>query len=273
MIREVLIPLFPRAAYFPDFLTPNQSEGGLDAGLAAVLATPPRRIERELGILDRRVGAPSWVRRLTELPERERLLGAIRVYHDTALAPAEERVRARIDAERAARGRALLDGGVHRMLAGASPSMRWEPPVLHVDYPAEDRDMWLQGRGLRLVPSYFCWQSPVSMFDPELPPVLFYPLLHEPAPGAAGDGEGEPLTALLGRTRATVLRITAAGAGATTGELARAAGVSDSSASRHASVLRDAGLLASTRYATSVLHTLTPAGAAMLRARRRRPHG
>ena len=31
-----------------------------------------------------------------------------------------------------------------------------------------------------------------------------------------------------------------------------------------------AGLLSSNRYATNVLHTLTPAGAAMLRARRAR---
>ncbi|MFD5315711.1 helix-turn-helix domain-containing protein [Streptomyces sp. NPDC127098] len=269
LVREVLVPLFPRAAYFPDFLTPSQSEQGLEAGLEAIAATPTPRVARELRLFERRVGAPSWIGRLTRGGERAELLGAIRTYHAVALAPADDLMRARVDAERAARARNLLDGGVHALLDNLGPSIRWRPPVLHVDYPAEEREMRLDGRGLRLVPSYFCWGSPVSMYDPELPPVLFYPLLHEPAPLA--DDSGEPLTALLGRTRATVLRAAASGAGATTGELARAAAVSDSSASRHASVLREAGLLSSSRFATSVLHTLTPAGAAMLRAGRRPP--
>lgn len=61
-------------------------------------------------------------------------------------------------------------------------------------------------------------------------------------------------------------------AGATTGEIARAAGVSASSASRHATALRDAGLITSHRNA-SVLHTLTPVGAAVLRAATRAPSG
>ncbi|GAB2922826.1 ArsR/SmtB family transcription factor [Streptomyces mayteni] len=268
LVRDMLVPLFPRAAYFPDFLTPSQSEHGLAAGLEGIAAVPPHRVAHELRLLERRVGAPPWIRRLADRRERRELLTAIRVYHDVALAPGDEVVRARIDAERAARARDVLDGGVHALLRSLGPTIRWEPPVLHVDYPAEERELRLDGRGLRLVPSYFCWGSPVSMFDPELPPVLLYPLLHEPT--VRRSEAFEPLGALLGRTRATVLRAAAAGAGATTGELARAAGVSDSSASRHASVLRDAGLLSSTRYTSSVLHTLTPAGAAMLRAQRAR---
>ncbi|MFK0284096.1 ArsR/SmtB family transcription factor [Streptomyces sp. NPDC090499] len=91
----------------------------------------------------------------------------------------------------------------------------------------------------------------------------------EPRPPARpsagrGQGAGASLTSLLGRTRATVLRAVAAGA--TTGELARVAGVSASSISQHTSVLREAGLITSQRQAASVLHTLTPLGASMLRA-------
>ncbi|MDX2745642.1 MULTISPECIES: helix-turn-helix domain-containing protein [Streptomyces] len=47
-------------------------------------------------------------------------------------------------------------------------------------------------------------------------------------------------------------------------------GVSASSASRHATVLRDAGLVTSSRHGASVLHTLTPVGASVLRASTRR---
>jgi DNA-binding transcriptional ArsR family regulator len=94
-----------------------------------------------------------------------------------------------------------------------------------------------------------------------MPPVLVYPLHQQPSPVQS---PGASLTALLGRTRATVLR--AAAAGATTSELARVAGVSASCVSQHTTVLRDAGLITSQRQAASILHTLTPLGASMLRA-------
>jgi DNA-binding transcriptional ArsR family regulator len=102
--------------------------------------------------------------------------------------------------------------------------------------------------------------------DPELAPVLMYGLRHEPDAGSlpARLSGGAPLAVLVGRTRAQVLRVIASGA--TTGELARALGVSASSASQHAGALRDAGLAVSHRHGTSVLHTLTPLGAALLRA-------
>ena len=103
-----------------------------------------------------------------------------------------------------------------------------------------------------------------------------YPLLHEQPSASSPQGrrvlDDSPeasLTTLLGQTRATALWASAAGA--TTGEIARAAGVSASSASRHASALRDAGLITSSRHATTVLHTLTPAGASVLRAARAEP--
>jgi DNA-binding transcriptional ArsR family regulator len=79
------------------------------------------------------------------------------------------------------------------------------------------------------------------------------------------------LTSLLGRARAVALR--AASTGATTGEIARAAGVSASSASRHATVLRDAGLITTIRIGPTVLHTLTPTGASLLRAATQRTSG
>ncbi|MEV0638901.1 ArsR family transcriptional regulator [Streptomyces sp. NPDC050619] len=264
-VRSVLLPLYPRAAYFPDFLTPSQSVDGLDAGLDALLATPPGRVRAEAAILDRVVGAPPWVPGLAELPARRELVRVLRAYHDAAIAPYEELMHARVEAERAARHRGLMDGGVEGMLAGLGPSMRWERPVLHVDYhPTVDRDLRLDGRGMLLVPSYFLLQRPITFADPELPPVLVYPLHHEP-PGADADGSPDaPLTALLGRARAVAL--CAVAAGATTGEIARAAGVSASSASRHATALRDAGFITSQRHGATVLHTLTPVGASVLRA-------
>jgi DNA-binding IclR family transcriptional regulator len=54
------------------------------------------------------------------------------------------------------------------------------------------------------------------------------------------------------------------GPGATTTQIARRAGTSLTSASRHTTTLRNAGLLRSDRDGVTVLHTLTPLGKALL---------
>lgn len=264
-LRNLLIPLIPRAKYFPDFLTPPEAAHGLDVGLEAILRTPPRRVLQELDVLDRTSGAPAGAMRLAEPDVRKELVQAIRAYYNAAIAPYSDRIQARIEAERYARARAVVEHGTDGMLQGLGPALQWRRPVLHTDYP-EDRDLHLDGRGLLLVPSYFCWGNPVTFGDTTLEPVLMYGLNHEPhRTELPGDlAVDATLAALLGRTRAAVLR--AAAAGATTGELARAVGVSAATASQHSSTLRDAGLIVSHRYSNSVLHTLTPVGAALLRA-------
>jgi len=264
VLRNILVPLYPGGAYLPDFLTPAEAREGLAAGLEAILATPRRRVLHELGILDRVNGVPAWASRLADGEARGDFVRALRAYYDVAIAPHGDRIQAYVDADRSIRARTLMDGGVDALLAELGPRMRWRPPILEVDY-AEDRDLHLRGRGLALVPSYFCWGGPVSLADPGLSPVLAYPLQHSASrtQEAGTQMPQAPLAALLGTTRAVILR--AAAAGATTGELARAAGVSAATATRHTTVLRDAGLLLSHRHGPSVLHTLTPTGAALLR--------
>ncbi|MBK3567882.1 MULTISPECIES: helix-turn-helix transcriptional regulator [unclassified Streptomyces] len=258
VLRHLLLPLFPRTAYFPDFLTPAEGTHGLTAGLAALVDTPADRVRREVARFTS-VAAPPWAPRLVERATRQDVADSLRRYHEVAVAPYRDRVLARVEADRSVRGRALLAGGADALLDGLGPQLRWEAPVLHVHYPPEDRDLRLDGRGLTLLPSYFCWGPPIALADSSLPPVLVYPVLREARPVAVD----RPLGVLLGRTRAQVLRgITQ---GATTGELARLAGVSAPTVSQHITALRDAGLISSLRFGTSVLHTLTPLGAALLR--------
>jgi len=59
--------------------------------------------------------------------------------------------------------------------SGLTPLFRWRWPVLEAPYPL-DKDVHLAGRGLLLVPSYFCRRMPVTFADPGLPPVLVYPI-------------------------------------------------------------------------------------------------
>ncbi|MGW0463782.1 ArsR/SmtB family transcription factor [Streptomyces sp. NPDC003027] len=269
---RLLAALVPSRGYFPDFLTPAEGVHGLDEGLQAVRATPPARLHTELAQLGAaRVGGRTVPHSLRALADGgaepfSRLIGALRSYHRAAIEPYWPHVRACVEADRAVRGRALLDGGAEELLASLPRMFRWRAPVLEADYPV-DRDLRLDGRGLLLQPSYFCRGTPVVLRDPALPPVLVYPITHCEAPTLHAPG-GSSLAKLVGNTRSAVLH--AIGDGGTTSELARRAGVSLASASQHAGVLREAGLVATLRHGNAVLHTLTPLGAALLGGAHRR---
>ncbi|MGW0559701.1 ArsR/SmtB family transcription factor [Streptomyces sp. NPDC003016] len=272
---RLLASVIPNRGYFPDFLTPREGVRGMDAGLEALRATASDRLRAELALLaashrpDRTAppGRAALARHgVAPLTGRRgdvlgRLAGVLRGYHRAAVEPYWPHIRARVEADRAARGRALLDGGADELLTSLPPMLRWRPPVLEADYPV-DRDLYLRGRGLLLQPSFFCRGTPVVYRDSNLPPVLVYPMTHAEAP-APSDDPGPPLGRLVGQTRSAVLA--AIGGGCTTSELARRAGVSLASASQHACVLREAGLVVTLRHGNAVLHTLTPLGAALLR--------
>lgn len=70
--------------------------------------------------------------------------------------------------ERAQHSRDILEGGVEQLLHTLPPSIRWTSPTLTADYP-RDRDLHLDGRGITLVPSFFCTKSPVTLINPGLP--------------------------------------------------------------------------------------------------------
>ncbi|MEV7419371.1 winged helix-turn-helix domain-containing protein [Streptomyces sp. NPDC089919] len=265
---RLLGALIPPRGYFPDFLTPGEGRYGVELGLDALRGTRAPRLRKELSLLAGGAPPAPRLREFTESgPERlGRLVGELRAYHRAAVEPYWTHIQAQVEAERAARGRALLDGGADELLSSLPPMLRWRAPVLECDYPV-DRDVRLRGRGLLLQPSFFCRRTAVTLADPELPPVLVYPAAAELA-AAAGPRRTDPcnqrnLGKLVGHTRSVVLR--AIGDGATTSELARRAGVSLASASQHACVMREAGLVTTLRHGNAVLHTVTPLGAALLK--------
>ncbi|MET8678554.1 helix-turn-helix domain-containing protein [Streptomyces sp. NPDC004647] len=266
---RLLASLVPPRGYFPDFLTPPEGVLGVEPAIEALREIPAHRLNRDLSQLAGMRTRPGWVHALGDgdTGSLSRLIGALRSYHRAAIAPYWPHIRAQIEADRAARGRALLDGGADRLLNSLPQMIRWRSPVLETDYPV-DRDLYLGGRGLLLLPSFFCRRTPVTFHDRDLTPTLVYPVQHgtESVPGApvhAYTGDVCSLGKLVGHTRSVVLQTI--GAGCTTGELARRVGVSAASASQHASVLRDAGLVVTLRHGNAVLHTLTPLGAALLR--------
>jgi DNA-binding transcriptional ArsR family regulator len=257
---RMLATLAPKLPYFPDFLTPAEGDESLDAALDAIMTTPRDRVHAELARLRTQTALPAWVDSVADGTGLRALTEALRVYHDAAIAPFRPVIEGGIDADRAHRTRSLLDGGIEGLLGTLRPLVRWRPPVLEVAHHAE-RTVHLGGRGLRLRPSFFCQRNAMSLADPDLPPVLVYPIAQEyrwARPGSADSA----LSAVLGRARTAVLR--AVDDGRTTSQIAGVVGMSVASASRHTGVLRAAGFIDSRRDGPAVLHRLTPLGATLL---------
>ncbi|WP_432148060.1 ArsR/SmtB family transcription factor [Streptomyces sp. bgisy029] len=300
-VALALRSLMPCGPYIPDFLTPAVDGGITDLrqGVDRVLATPRSRLRREFTLLTESAaraaavagpGARPGARARLRPFAAERLargdaaalraLGGLLTAYDAAfLAPYRPWIDAAVASDVAWRSRELAVGGTRALLETFRPMARWSAPVLEVAYPVE-RDLHLAGRGLLLVPSYFCWRRPITLFDAALLPVLVYPVekpvqLPEataatattataPANATATPASGASLARLLGPTRAALLYEVAARACATTSELAHAVGCSLPNTSQQLAILREAGLAACRKEGRCVLHHPTPLGRQLL---------
>jgi DNA-binding transcriptional ArsR family regulator len=260
---DLLLSLAP-GSFYPDFLTPPEGALGLDAGLDALLSTPRSRLLEELRFLAEKEGPlPSWTAQLAAGDCRvlKRLAGAIRTHHDAVVAPFWHEAQAYVEADRAKRAKAVLEGGCEGLLRSYQPMIQWRPPVLEIDVRI-DQTTYLDGRGLLLQPAFLSWKTPDILHDPEQPPILVYPVEHDLALSARTRAPHASLAALIGATRVAVL--SSVGVGRTTTELARRVGVTAGSISQHTTVLREARLIRTSRVGKAVIHTMTPLGTALL---------
>lgn len=267
-IERQLLVLAPPVGYSPDFLTPAESVDGLDAGLAAVAATPHRRLHAEVSRLAEQTRLPRWTRRLAagDPAVLAKVCQGLKHFHRTKIAPQMPTIATTIDRDVKLHSDTVTTGGFETLAATLHPALKWLSPVLHVDMGHIDRDLHLRGRGIRLVPSFFCWRHPIMPADSSLPPVLVYPVHHHPAWSEQTEQCADPeraLADLLGRTRAAVLQTISAGA-CSTSELAARAGISIASASEHARILHRTGLVTTRRAGNAVRHTISPIGTHIL---------
>ena len=251
-----VLELVPAHGNVPDFLAP-EGASSVDDALDIVMSTPHRLIRDDLATLPRRA-ASSWMLDLADgrVSARKELAASMRDYHDHVLErvwPAIEHV---VESDLRFRAWQLATKGVAATVDGLHPGIRWRDGVVEVDGPL-DADVELAGRGLQLMPSL--WTRP-GFTVRWTQPTLVYPLGRFAwlAPTATKN-RSDALAAVLGTTRARVLR--ALVDEHTTSELARVLGISLASASTHAAVLHDAGLVTSRRQGQSVRHTLTGLGA------------
>lgn len=266
---RALSELIPAQGYFPDFLTPHTATLSLTEAVEPVLLTPKNEVRKDIELLATGCPLSPWARDLHRglVPALAHLDQSFRDYQRVAITPFLGSILTHTARERARAGRLLASGGVEALLRNLSASARWHAPVLAIDYPV-DRDLHLDGRGLLLVPSYFCRCHPVTLVrQGEEVPVLVYPLGHEPWDSESPDDVSDTLADLVGCSRAAVLEAAVACHQSNTSQLARRAGLALSSASQHLTVLRRAGLIISSREGNSVVHEVTPLGASLLDGR------
>jgi DNA-binding transcriptional ArsR family regulator len=271
-LTGMLTTLARPKGYSPDFLTPAGDVPDLDAGLDLLLSTPRSQLRADITELAEQADVPGWAAGIAngERDVMRQLAGAVRKYHADALRPYWPSLRQHVRADRNRRAEISTTSGVESVLKTLHPTVTWNAPVLEVAYPV-DQELHLQGRGLVLTPSFFCWQTPITLADQSLHPTLVYPIDHDldwaAIPGEEGDrriAHARSLSALLGQTRATVLRTIADRRHLNTTDLARAIGISLSGASQHATVLRNAGLITTSWQQGSAIHRVSSLGAALL---------
>ncbi|MFI6645478.1 ArsR/SmtB family transcription factor [Streptomyces sp. NPDC050504] len=267
-----LVPALGASAAFLDLSGP-----GVPHDLVERLrSTPEHQVTRDL---DQWAGAqrsvPKSARALRQDPSLIRhVADAVEYAHEHFVAPYWPRIEQLAAADRTWRLKRLAEHGVGRLLQDVNPRcITWRPPVLHVTTASGiDHDLHLEGRGLLLVPSVFGAHYPAFDHPEDGRPWITFPVrdstdaTHAPAAFTADALTGAPaaLRALLGRTRATVLYVIADHPGCSTTHIAARARVSPASASEHTTVLRNAGLTSLTRAGKQALHSLSPAGQALL---------
>ncbi|MGW2424327.1 MarR family transcriptional regulator [Streptomyces sp. NPDC001709] len=179
-------------------------------------------------------------------------------FRTTALDPYRRGITSAVATASARAGVHTAIGGIDDMLNSLHPSIRWDGQRLLLNTIIEAEES-LEGRPLIFQPTALASRI---MFDPLADSVtVTYPAtagaitrdpeLHIPA---------QALVSLLGATRAAALVAVVRTPGLTTGRLAATLGVSAAAASRHASVLRESGLIATVRNGQTVHHAPTRLG-------------
>ncbi|MGW5275216.1 winged helix-turn-helix domain-containing protein [Streptomyces sp. NPDC004044] len=268
---RMVLTLMPAVGYSPGFLSPTKV-GAVEELLEQVRSTPRERVRASLlETAHHHPSLPEWTRHLADDASLfAELCTGLSHLHACLLAPHLAQFTEHLAVDRTLRLQQLLTGGVEQLLTQANPQwMRWNPPVLEVRMAnGADRDLYLEGEGFLFIPSMFCTRAIVTDGRPVS---VSYPACQDQRPRELTTPASVPsqacspgVSTLLGRTRTTVLTTIAEHQGCSTKELAARAGIAPASASEHASILREAGLIYSLRHRNSVLHSLTPLGLALL---------
>lgn len=267
---ELLTQVIGDDGYMPDFLTADARwDMTPDEELAALRETPLPGVRVDLGKrIARSAGAGRMaLSRMRADPARARALiaQAWEQVWDAALGPVWPQLERILRADIAVRARTIATDGLAAMAGDLHRSVRWSGDAVRVRLRRHSEDVDCRGSGLVLVPSVMSSWGCMVITEPPAQPALFYPARGVTAGWARDAVElGRSLSALLGPARAGILL--RSHDARTTSQVAADAGIAVSTASHHLSVLRAAGLIASERDGSRMLHLRTPLGEALVGA-------
>jgi DNA-binding transcriptional ArsR family regulator len=257
-----MLDLVPANGCGPLFLDPIVPD--VEEGFELVAAASPARVRQQMArVAGYGLPMTAWTRRIATR-DREawrELLAAMHAAYDSVLTQPWLRLRAGFHAEVAWRtrewGRLGIGAGLQAQFPGSRLNgLSWELA------PEKDVDWRLDGHGLTLYPTAVWSGPPLITSHTDGSSLLIYPAL-TPLPLLPELQDADPLSTLLGRTRAHVLEALAEQR--TTGSLAHDLGISAASASQHATALREAGLIVTRREGKAAWHECTALGAELLR--------
>jgi DNA-binding transcriptional ArsR family regulator len=271
MRLELLTALAPASGRnLPQFLLPAVTRPwpALTEELDAIASSPPAAVRAGLEVTYQDRPLPTVLAPLHEdpaahLPEVVRELDR---YWQAAIAPVWPRVRAVCAADLTYRMEQFANGGLARVLAGLDAQLTLEGDRLLVDTPHHCFQRFdLAGAGILVLPSVFIWPRRMVECCGVAQPAVTYAArgvaeLWTESPAEDAD----PLVALVGRTRATLL--TVLDLPRTTTQLASQLGLSPPAVSQHLKVLKQAGLVSNRRRGKMVLYQRTPAANTLLQA-------
>ncbi|MFE6997290.1 DUF5937 family protein [Microbacterium sp. NPDC057659] len=256
--------------YMPDFLTTDARWDLTPADeVAALRVAPLPGILVDLGKMIQRSSGERQqaLRRMRADPERARALiaDAWEQVWDAALAPVWPQLERMLRADIAVRARTVTADGLAAMAGELHRSVRWSDGAVRVQLRRHSEDVDCRGSGLVLVPSVMSSWGCMVLTEPPAQPTLFYPARGVTAGWARDSADlAQSLGALVGPVRAGILL--QAHVPRTTSQVAADAGIAVSTASHHLTVLRDAGLLTSSREGNRMLHLRTPLGEGLVGA-------
>ncbi|GAA4023664.1 hypothetical protein GCM10022247_55080 [Allokutzneria multivorans] len=255
-----LFDLFSDKGEVPDFLLSRRTEIG--AALEELATTPVSRLRCELMSAFQGRPRAAWLHGLAsgERSARAVLTRCVEAGYRALVEPNWTDIAATAHTDLAHRGRILLREGLAKAIASLPSTIGHHGQTVDVDNPV-DRGVPVE-HGLIFAPSCLLPGTLVITGGRGEPVTVVYPAPLAPVRGRVG--RSDSLSALLGTRRAAVLRAAAVPRGTT--ELAAQAGISLSSASEHASALRNAGLIMTTRAGRKVLHTATELADSLLTA-------
>ena len=268
---DVLALLIRDDGYFPDFLTTTPTfDLTPEAESERLRDIDDARFEVDMTKVLVRTESPARraaVQHMLDQPDRARALIAeawLSVWN-AAIAPVWTQLERLLRADIAVRARRIAESGVGPMIDTLHERVAWQDGAVRVTMRIWSEVVDCRGSGLVLVPSVMGSGGCNVLTEPPAQPTLFYP-----AQGVTATWARDPsdvttaLGALLGPARARILLD--AHEPRTTSQIASDTALAISTASHHLTVLREAGLLASTREGARMLHRRTPLGEAMVGA-------